>query len=129
VLRTTARSACLALALAACAASDAFLPAGAVPFTPPPTYRLWWRAVEQCSGLTGRFEAVAWFVVPDGQPLLDPAARQVRALWVRQGNRVILQAQDTATARTPQHEMLHALLQQGGHPTEYFVTRCALGVN
>lgn len=129
MFRRAALLSTLLLGPAACAGAAAFAPPDAEPFTPPVVYRTWWLAVEACSGLQGDFESVQWFVVPTGGQVVDPTGRPVRALWVRAGNRIILQAADTAQPHTPQHEMLHALLQLPGHPREYFVTRCHLGVN
>ena len=40
---------------------DSFAPAGAVPFTPHPVYRVWWEEIERCAGLSGDFDRVEWY--------------------------------------------------------------------
>lgn len=51
------------LVLVSCACPT--VPNGAQAFTPPSGYRLLWQQVEACSGRTGNFAAIHWFVVPN----------------------------------------------------------------
>ena len=46
--------------------------------------------------------------------------------WVRQGNRIYLPANALGEEWLVRHEMLHALLQRGSHPTKNFVDACHL---
>lgn len=51
----------LALALAGC--SSPWEPEGAVPFDPPPIYKQWWVVTEECSGISGDYQRVQWYMV------------------------------------------------------------------
>jgi hypothetical protein len=108
------------LVLAACG----FDPEGDSPMTPPAVYREWWAKTEACSGREGDMRAVAFFAVdaPDGAIRLG---REVaHGWWVREGNRIYLPASALSDEWLVRHEMLHALLQRGSHPTREFVTAC-----
>jgi hypothetical protein len=115
----------LLLPLAACESPFApRLPAGAVRFTPPSIYRQWWTLTEQCSGRQGLYEAVSWYVVPDAETL--PGTNGLNALWYGDSRIVLAGAYDgIAAGDLVRHEMLHAILRDGGHPREMFVRRCA----
>lgn len=95
-------------------------PSDAVPMEPLAPYRTWWTLVEGCSGLSGDFESVRWYtssgVANDG--------RRYSGAWVTDGNRIVLAEGREGDGGTVRHEMLHALVRRGGHPREYFVTRC-----
>lgn len=119
----------LLLLITACHAADAFTPPGASVFTPPAQYRVWWSEVEACSGRTGDFDAVTWLRVDPPALLQDQDGTPVRGLWIAPGNRIAIHADYLERPLVPKHEMLHALLRVPGHPREYFVTRCQLGVN
>jgi len=45
------------------------LPLGAVQFTPPAVYRVWWDLTQACSGLSGDFPRVTWYRVPDAETI------------------------------------------------------------
>lgn len=45
-------------------APAAQLPVGAVRFEASAAYKGWWAVVQNCSGLTGDFNAVQWYQVP-----------------------------------------------------------------
>jgi hypothetical protein len=46
--------------------------------------------------------------------------------WIRNGNRIYLPANALSEEWLVRHEMLHALLQTGAHPTDQFVAACHL---
>ena len=46
--------------------------------------------------------------------------------WMRRGNRIYLPANALGEEWLVRHEMLHALLQRGSHPTEKFAEACHL---
>lgn len=98
-------------------------PARASAFVPPPVFAVWWKVVEQCAGRTGRFEDVSWFTVRNrGDVTIDN--RPVDGAWFSSGNRIVLVSALASDDRLVRHEMLHALLQTGDHPREYFEDRC-----
>jgi hypothetical protein len=114
----------LPLALAACESATApRLPAGAVRFTPPSIYRQWWALTEQCSGRQGDYDAISWYVVPDANSL--PGTKGLNGIWYGDNRIVLAGAYDGISAGDlVRHEMLHALVREGGHPRDMFVRRC-----
>lgn len=123
---------CLAL-LGTLAACEALGPAEPLPAraqlvsTPPDIYRDWWIKTEACSGLSGSFDRIQWYVVPDVQTFQTDAGEKV-GLWTHssEGVRIIIAGDYESNELVVRHEMLHALLDREGHPTEYFHDRCGL---
>ena len=103
------------------------LPINAVPFTPPAAYRLWWARTEACSARRGDLSAIEWFVVPQVSTFgTTEGAKVARWSHGEGGARVVIAGAFVNDEMVVRHEMLHALLDQGGHPAEYFVGRCHL---
>jgi hypothetical protein len=122
---------CLGLlsTLAACEmlAPPSPLPATAQVMTPPAEYREWWSETEACSGLQGTFEQIQWYIVPDSMSFTTETGEKV-GLWSESsaGTRIIIAGAYAEHELVVRHEMLHALLNREGHPTEYFQTKCGL---
>jgi hypothetical protein len=124
---------CLALlgTLAACEAAlgpaDPLPPSAQLVAAPPETYREWWAKTEACSGRSGDFNRIQWYVVPDAQTFNTDAGEKV-GLWTHSnaGVRIIIAGDYAASELVVRHEMLHALLDREGHPQEYFHDRCGL---
>ncbi|HTA74768.1 MAG TPA: hypothetical protein VK733_10865 [Gemmatimonadaceae bacterium] len=114
----------LVLAVVACRAPTTPLPSGAERFSPPPVYAEWWGLTEACSGLTGDFSGVTWYRIPNSQTVPFGEGELVNGLWEGDGNRIILGGDDLEDGDLVRHEMLHALLQRGGHPRSMFIGRC-----
>ena len=76
--------------------------------------------MEECAGRTSNIAGVRWFVAPD--VWLD--GEWYRGYWWENGNRILLAQHAVSDGRTVRHEMLHAILQRGDHPAEYFGNRC-----
>lgn len=95
-------------------------PADATPLAPLAPYRTWWSLVEGCSGLRGDFSDVRWYT---SESLATDDGGHCGG-WTPDGNRIVLALDHVTDGGTVRHEMLHALLGRGGHPTEYFVSRC-----
>jgi len=111
--------------LAACETSvGPRLPTNAEPFTPPAVYREWWALTEACSGLQGDFTRIAWFRVPGAESIPLADGTLVNGRWDRVSNRIVLAGQSERFGDLVRHEMLHALLQAGGHPRDAFIGRC-----
>lgn len=124
------RLAAVALLAMACAPTPLAppdLPAGAVPLEAPAVFRSWWDKTEACSGLSGKFEDIAWYTVPAAHTIETSLGPKV-GLWTRHGGAVMitLAGEYSATELVVRHEMLHELLGRGGHPADYFVNRCHL---
>jgi hypothetical protein len=101
------------------------LPPTAQQFTPGPVYREWWSQVEGCSGRTGAFDAVRWYVVPGDEPFRVATIRQpVLGYWDSLANRIVLLEWVPSATELVRHEILHALLKRTDHPAEYFERRC-----
>ena len=103
------------------------LPANAQLMIAPEQYRDWWEATEACSGREGDFDAIEWYVVPGVETFETEAGPKV-GLWSHssEGMRVVVADGYAENELVVRHEMLHALLNRGGHPEEYFNTRCNL---
>ena len=116
----------IAAAIAAgAAACDLFstapdLPDSATPIAARPVYAFWWELMEHCSGRTGNLATVTWFAAPE--VLMHD--RYYNGYWWENGNRILLAQSNVLHGPTVRHEMLHALLQDGDHPPEYFGRRC-----
>lgn len=120
LVRTTSLAAVALLAgIIACHGPTEALPLGATPLEPLAPYRTWWQLVESCSGLSGSFDAVNWYVAA----VMDPNDLSVDAIWLPETNDIVLR--DPTNGSLVRHEMLHALLRRGGHPAEYFGEKCA----
>jgi hypothetical protein len=117
---------CALLGLAMSCRSDSTgpLPAGATPFVPPASYLIWWREIEQCSGVSGGYSAVHWYVVADVPYFTVGSDMRVRGRWEPVGNSITIAGWLTSDSLVVRHEELHAVLQTGDHPTEYFDTKC-----
>jgi hypothetical protein len=103
---------------------DPQLPPDATPFSAPVVYARWWAMTQACSGLTGSLEAVSWYSTPN--PLRDPnTGRVIEGYWSAGSNRVVLEADAKLDGAVVRHEMLHALLHEGGHSRTQFLGRCA----
>jgi hypothetical protein len=123
--------ACLAV-LALLAACEVLAPAGPLPpdaqlMSAPPEYLEWWHKTEACSGRQGDPSAIEWYVVPD-KAVFETSDGEKVGLWSRSsdGTRIVLAGLYAHNELVVRHEMLHALLNHEGHPSEYFVTRCQL---
>lgn len=97
-------------------------PESARPFVPPAHYRAWWQVVEACSGRQAPFDAVSWFKVPDGD--LAIRGETAAAAWFVFGNRIAIVNTWLTGGELVRHEMLHAILETGDHPEEYFQQKC-----
>jgi hypothetical protein len=99
------------------------MPARAVVSAPAAQYGFWWSLVETCSDRRGSIGSVQWYVWPEPGPLLL-GGKWYNGYWWQEGNRILLAKESVNDGRVVRHEMLHQLLQQEGHPTEYFDGRC-----
>jgi hypothetical protein len=93
---------------------------GAVLFIPPPRYQTLWQELLTCSGLSGSLGEITWFkadaVVVGGTTYVG--------FWWERWNRIVLRADMVDNDRLVKHEMMHALLQDGAHPAQYFNGAC-----
>jgi hypothetical protein len=103
------------------------LPDGAVRFEPPLSYQTWWSRTQACAALDGTLESIRWYAVPHTRVFSTEAGPEV-GRWSRGGNGIEIVIADAYlnNEMVIRHEMLHALLDQSGHPAEYFVDRCHL---
>ncbi len=100
-----------------------FEPLGASTWAPPATYETWWQRTQECSGRTGDFSAVKWFVVR-GKTFECPSGTCV-ARW-EPGQRIYIASDYVNHELVVRHEMLHALLDRPGHPNPPFAAGCQL---
>ena len=97
-------------------------PDDAVPLVLPAPFRHWWTLTERCSGLTGDFASVRWFLVR--RPTFDVRDDRYDAFWYQSGNRIVVAEPYLLNGGVIRHEMLHAILQRGSHPLDQFTDRC-----
>lgn len=91
------------------------------PYSPPiRPYTLWWEIVEECSGRTASLADVSWYTSQPGQSLVV-GSDTLDGAWFKNGNRIALVRGDGPIVR---HEMLHAILRDGTHPSAIFAGRC-----
>lgn len=117
---------CAAITLASCELlpDSAFPPGGGDRIDELPQYRLWWSLVEQCSFRRRRMD-VKWYTT-NGR-LMDYEGQLAAGAFRSWPDRIALVYPDRGP--TARHEMLHALLQEGGHPLEKFAGDCDGFVN
>jgi hypothetical protein len=103
------------------------LPAGAEPFAAPSDFGIWWARTEACSGRSGDMSGIEWYVVPGAHTVETSLGPKV-GVWSHSaaGMRIVLAGDYVGSELVVRHEMLHALLDREGHPSEYFVARCQL---
>lgn len=118
------------LLVAGCASfspSDPELPPLAVQIAASEAYRGWFQATAACSGASGDFQAIEWYVVPGVDQFVVDGAPRV-GMWQRAGNRsqIVIAGNYAEHEMVVSHEILHHLLGREGHPTDLFVNRCQL---
>lgn len=109
----------LALVLGACG----FEPEGEEPFDPPAIYREWHARTVACSGVSGDFDRIRWFVI-EGDGFECPSGR-CAGRW-QSGHDIYLASAYVANEMVVRHEMLHDLLGRSGHPDPPFGDPCPL---
>lgn len=106
--------------LAAC--GDPFEPSAPYhEFVPPPEFRNWWIETETCSRRSGNFELISWFVFETNGISFE--GHLANGMWAKP-HRIWFVPIVLDTALTSEwirkhivkHEMLHDLIQSGGHP-------------
>ncbi len=107
--------------------SEPSLPAGATEIVAPIAYQEWHAKTEACSGLSGDFSTIKFYVVPGVETFSTKDGSKVGE-WTSDGvtNRVVIAGNYQNFEMVVRHELLHSLLRKEGHPPEYFVDRCHL---
>ena len=113
----------LSLALACDSTTAPDVPSTAVPLTAPARFALWWRVTQACSGITGDFRSVSWYVVPNTGSL-SYQGKKVNAYWIGDPDRIVLADSLRDSGPIVRHEMLHVLLHRNGHPRSAFLEAC-----
>lgn len=105
--------------------SEPPLPRGAVAMQPLRPYAFWWEMTERCSGRSGDFDRVQWYVMPNATAF-EIRGREYNGYWFPQdGGSIVLAEGSTHAGPLVRHEMLHALLGgPAGHNRQYFVDGC-----
>jgi hypothetical protein len=99
------------------------VPSTAVPLAAPARFALWWRLTQACSGITGDYASVSWYVVPNTTTLTFQG-KQVDAYWIGNPDRIVLADAHRNDGPIVRHEMLHALRHRDGHPRDAFLSAC-----
>jgi hypothetical protein len=93
---------------------------GAVPFYNPAVFAEAWTTMESCSGLTGDLSKVSFFTAPH----ITVGGQDFSGYWFQATNQIVVLDSVKANQNLIYHEMMHALLQRGDHPTQYFNGSC-----
>lgn len=88
-----------------------------VEITPAPEYRRWFDGAARCSGLTGDYTHIRWYMTP--QPWPRPGNGSTYGLYIPSDSvhgwdRIILNAPELMDSGLVAHESLHHLLHQSG---------------
>jgi hypothetical protein len=113
------------LLLAAC--ESGFEPGsdlGAIRFDPPASYREMWAMAQECSGRSGSFDRIRWWVIP-GVRTFEYADEKPHAdgLYDTDGD-ITLAGGVLSHPMVVRHEMLHALGFGAEHPSVPFRDPC-----
>ncbi len=100
------------------------LPSTTTAFHPPQVYAKWWDMVLACANIQKPFPQSGWYYVP-AVSAFRVGSLEVAGLWISSGPRIVLAERARLDGQTARHEMLHAVLADGGHPREYFADRCS----
>ncbi len=116
--------------LSGCAAlspSETVLPVGATEIPVPAAYSQWHARTQACSGLSGDFSTIKFYVVPGVETFSTTQGQKVGE-WTSDGttSRIVIAGNYRDHEMVVRHELLHSLLRKEGHPPEYFVDRCRL---
>ncbi len=109
----------LLLLCGGCATSSATFPAAwdVIPLHPPKQYRAHWQKMEECSGLQRSFDAVRWYVAFGELKIYGKWAGAL-AWWST--DQIVVQAAFIDVDYILEHEILHLLVHQSGHPSPPF---------
>ena len=120
----------VALVLAACSSSTApsnVAPAidlsSAIPSPANPQQVKWWTDLETCSGITRDWKEPTYYVLI-GKSEIVVNGKSYWGYWTKDGNKIILAEAHASSTKLIEHEMMHALLQDGSHPAQYFNGVC-----
>jgi len=107
------------VSVTSCSEFNPFHPVGeAERFTPPPQYRIWYNVMERCTGRTGDFDLIQWWIAdslagpPDTQ-WIGGTWSKGHIIWLRRWT-----GYDATedSIRTVLHEMIHDLIETVDHP-------------
>ncbi len=93
-------------------------------FDPPASYQEWWAATESCSGRTGAFQRVEWFLATS----IVAEGKVGKARWAPPHEIIIVRGYE-ADEEVVRHEMLHDLLGGDGVHASPAWVECDLLVN
>jgi hypothetical protein len=122
-LRSALGVCALALTTASCEELFDPVPNGALRFSPPPIYQVWWDQTVACANISRSMREIDFYVVPDVD-IIDVGRPAVGAYYYERSD-IVLAGVFQFDGGVVRHEMLHALIpSMEGHPREYFLHRC-----
>lgn len=95
---------------------------GKTPFPNPESLRVKWEAMEKCSGIKGDFDKMHFFTATR---IVDSKGEH-GGVWLKPTNDIVV-VEDIRyypNNREWEHEIMHALLNHGGHPSLFFNGVC-----
>jgi hypothetical protein len=113
------------LAALGCTTVSEPLPSLAEQVDAPAAYEHWWAMTQECSGRTGDFASIHWYVVPGATSMTLRNGAVVDGYWDDANHRIVLAGAVQLWGDVVRHEMLHALLgRTRGHPRAQFIQNC-----
>jgi hypothetical protein len=113
----------LAVGMLSCAEITYAFPTNAIQMPVREQYEMWWNVTQACSKVPGRFSDVTWYVVPGPSTFLSNGVASYGAYYP-DSHSIFIAETALDDGWLVRHEMLHALLRAGGHPSDYFQARC-----
>lgn len=120
----------ISLVLTGCSSAATTEPSAsvaAVRIEAPLLYRQWFAETESCSGLSGDFQLIDWYVVPESRSFAFDGSERI-GMWEKVGSRsrIVLAGDFASHEMVVRHEILHHLIGRSGHPVELFESQCKL---
>jgi hypothetical protein len=113
----------LCLSLLAVSSCSSFEPTGEHSMAAPAEYRAWFSKTQACSGLTGDFGRIKWYIV-DGTDFPCPSGKCV-GRW-NDDHTIYISRAYAENEMVVRHEILHDLIGHPGHPDPPFGSPCPL---
>lgn len=82
-----------------------------------------WTDLEKCSGITRSWQEPTYYVLM-GKSEIIVDGKSYWGYWMQDGNKIILVEPRATDTQLLRHEQMHALLQSGEHPAQYFNGVC-----
>ena len=111
------------LLVSGCADIGTPLPDGAIHITPPSMYRTYFQEVEVCSGLSGDFDTIQWYIIPGVDSFESENIghyKKLAGITILPERIIVIAGNQISNTYVVRHEILHDLANTTQHPPEIF---------